>query len=106
MTGKLCEGLAPLRFSVLQHPFVSFRALTANGIMPGRIVLIENVPRLPMSAAIDGITLRAKERGIFQVEPVQSPGVTLLDCRTKCGELLSGHGCGESAGKAGAADLR
>ena len=45
-----------------------------------------------MVAAIDGIALWAEERCVLQVEPVQSPGVVLLDCRTKFRELLCGYG--------------
>jgi len=58
-----------------------------------------------MSAAIDGVAFWAEERGVFQVELVQSPGVALLDCRTNGGELLGANDCGENTGKAGAPDL-
>ena len=58
-----------------------------------------------MVATIDGIALWAEERCVFQVKPVQSPGVLLFDCRTKFRELLAGHGWVEIAGKAGAPDV-
>lgn len=91
--------------SVFQHPFVALSTATSNGVVPIGVVLIKNIPLLPVVAAVNSIALRTEEWGVFQVERMQYASITTYNCRTKGVELFPRHDRSEGAGKALSPDL-
>lgn len=91
--------------SVFQHPFMSLRAPTANRVVPMGFVFLKNTPLHPMVTAVDSVTLRTEERGVFQVKRVQRANIAICDCCTNLVEVFRRHDRSKNAGKALTPDL-